>query len=68
MLTLCWHKILVYYALKYAGIFDGGLLRNVMENNRFLGWPNSWQTISLHSTGYFDTTITSNSYYLLKLS
>ena len=22
---LCWHNVLAYYALNYAGIFDGGL-------------------------------------------
>ena len=26
MLALCWHNVPAYYALNYAGIFDGGLL------------------------------------------
>ena len=25
MLALCWHNVPTYYALNYAGIFDGGL-------------------------------------------
>ena len=25
MLALCWHNVPAYYALNYAGIFDGGL-------------------------------------------
>ena len=25
MLALCWHNVTAYYALNYAGIFDGGL-------------------------------------------
>ena len=31
---LCWHNVPAYYALNYAGIFDGGLLQchlNVMS-------------------------------------
>ena len=26
MLALCWHIVPTYYALNYAGIFDGGLV------------------------------------------
>ena len=26
MLALCWHNVPAYYALNYAGIFDGGLI------------------------------------------
>ena len=34
MLALCWHNVTTYYALNYAGIFDGGLIMSDSINHK----------------------------------